>query len=153
MYLVNKCLIPLKPAGMATVINISSSASQVVVPLHLYSISKACLSEMTRQLSMLTQKLGILSVTVSPGPVLTNERPHHAAMSSLTLMNRVGTTQEISNLVIFAINNAHLFNGQELNIDGGYIVKQKHSTDSVEKMNDTENFGKGSDQSVDSSNR
>lgn len=142
MYLIHKCLLPLKPAGMATVINISSSASQVVVPLHLYSISKACLSELTRQLATLTQELGILSVTISPGPVLTDERPHHSAMSSLTLMNRVGTTQEISNLVMFAISNAHLFNGQELNIDGGYTVKQKQP-DSGKKMNNTKKREEG----------
>lgn len=141
MYLVHKCLIPLRQsylkslttsgkaksdADKSIIVNISSIASQIVVPLHSYSISKACLSELSRQLSdELTQRLGILSATVSPGPVLTDERPHHQAMSKLTLMNRVGTTQEISNLVLFVLSNAEMFNGKELNIDGGYMSKQK----------------------------
>lgn len=155
MYLISKCLIPLKIKGSsselsaaqsepslptppppssssllssdgdrpAIVINISSSASKVVVPLHFYSISKACLSELSRQVAVAAQTCGILSVTISPGPVLTDDRPHHAAMSNLTLMNRVGTTQEVSNLVLFAIAHAHLLNGQELFVDGGYTVK------------------------------
>lgn len=128
MYLIHNCLIPIragKTNDNAIIINISSVASQVVVPLHLYSISKACLSELSRQIALMTHSLGLFSVTISPGPVLTNERPHHQAMSNMTLMNRVGTTQEISNLVLFAINNVELFNGKELNIDGGYIAKQK----------------------------
>lgn len=119
---------PSHPNNKAVVINVSSIASQVVVPLHAYSISKACLSELSRQLAQLVTShddLSILSVTISPGPVLTDERPHHKAMSDLTLMNRVGTTQEISDLVLFAISNARMFNGKELNIDGGYVTKQK----------------------------
>lgn len=144
MYIIHKCLIPLAQRhreranqiephaghdGLASapivVVNISSVASQVVVPLHSYSISKACLSELSRQLAALAGGLGILSVTVSPGPVLTDERPHHLAMSNLTLMNRIGTTQEISNLVLFALRNAPLFNGSEISVDGGYLTKLK----------------------------
>lgn len=126
MYLIHKCLIPLKTkSASALVINISSVASTIVVPLHLYSISKACLSEISRQVALLSQDLDILSVTISPGPILTDERPQHIQMKDLTLMNRVGTTQEISNLVIFVITNAHLFNGKEIFVDGGYLAKQK----------------------------
>lgn len=109
------------------VINVSSIAAQIAVPLHAYSISKACLSELSRQIAMLADKSDILSVTLSPGPVLTDERPHHAQMSRWTLMGRVATTQEISNLVLFLAERAHLFNGQEINIDGGYMAKQKQS--------------------------
>lgn len=132
MYLVHKLLMPLTRSTnnchkTAVLVNISSIASQVVVPLHLYSISKACLSEMTAQLSRITNETGILSVTVSPGPVLTDERPHHSSMSAFTLLNRVGSTQEISDLVLLSIQKAHLFNGQELFIDGGYLAKQKQT--------------------------
>lgn len=127
MYLIHKCLIPLKTESTALVINISSVASAIVVPLHLYSISKACLSEMSRQVALMSRDLDILSVTISPGPILTDERPQHVKMRNLTLMNRVGTTQEISNIVIFVIDNAHLFNGKDICIDGGYTAKQKQA--------------------------
>lgn len=123
MYLIHKLLIPQRDETfIPVVINISSIASQVVVPLHLYSISKACLTELSNQLSQLEN---LFSVAISPGPVLTEERPHHNEMRTLTLCERVGTTQEISDLVIFALKNIHLFNGKELTIDGGYLAKQR----------------------------
>lgn len=116
---------------LLTVVNVSSIASQMVVPLHTYSVSKACLSEMSRQVAKLSHSMHINSITISPGPVLTNERPHHQTMSNMTLMDRVGTTQEISDLVLFVIRNTHLFNGQELNIDGGYLAKQRQAVAKV----------------------
>lgn len=132
MYLVHKLMVPMasrrdrsSERPPPVVINISSIASQVVVPLHLYSISKACLSEMTNQLALRSQELGILAVTVSPGPILTSERPQHASMSSSTLLGRVGTPQEVSDFTLFVLENAHLFNGSELVLDGGYLAKQK----------------------------
>jgi len=126
MYLVQQCLSRLQrtQSQALIVINISSIASHVVVPLHTYSISKACLSEMSRQLAR-TSRRDILSVAISPGPVLTDERPHHKVMSNMTLMNRVGSTEEISRLVLFAVKNARLLSGQELFIDGGYTAKQR----------------------------
>lgn len=145
MYLVHKCLVrpksrfppvdPLNKDDQSIVVNISSIASQTVVPLHAYSISKACLSELSSQLAESAKSLGILSVTVSPGPVLTDERPQHQNMSYLTLLKRVGTTQEISDLVMFVISKPELFNGKEINIDGGYLVKQKLVTNSLNKPN------------------
>lgn len=131
MYLVHKLMVPMASRRdrlserPPVVINISSIASQIVVPLHLYSISKACLSEMTNQLARRSQELGILAVTVSPGPILTSERPQHASMSSSTLLGRVGTPQEVSDFTLFVLENAHLFNGSELVLDGGYLAKQK----------------------------
>lgn len=110
------------------VINVSSIAAQIAVPLHVYSITKACLTELSRQVALLGgDESGVLSVNISPGPVLTDERPHHAQMSRWTLMDRVATTQEISNLVMFLVDRAHLFNGQDITIDGGYMAKQKQS--------------------------
>lgn len=144
MYIIHKCLIPLnrqqsqrehqQPSSQASspyrsiVINISSVASQTVVPLHSYSISKACLSELSKLLADLADDLGILSLTISPGPVLTDERPHHQTMSNLTLMDRVGTTQEISNVVMFALRNATMFNGKDIHVDGGFLAKQKFAS-------------------------
>lgn len=127
MRLILDCLVNCTSSEQSSsiVINVSSIAAQVTVPLHAYSISKACLSELSRQIALLGEKSRILSVTVSPGPVLTDERPHHAEMSRWTLMDRVATTQEISNLVTFLIDRPHLFNGQEINIDGGYVAKQR----------------------------
>lgn len=131
MYLIHKLFISMLPNDSnykPLVVNISSIASQVVVPLHLYSISKACLSELTKQLADHTDELGLLAITISPGPVLTDERPQHISMSPFTLMNRIGTTQEISNLIIESIKRAPMFNGQELIIDGGYTAKQKQKS-------------------------
>lgn len=126
MYLFNKCLLPLNSilTREPVLINISSIASQVAVPLSCYSISKACLSELTRQIAF-NNECAIKAITISPGPILTDERPHHKAMAENTLLGRVGTTQEVSNLVLFAVQNANLFNGKELFVDGGYLAKQK----------------------------
>lgn len=127
-YLIHKCILMRhSPSREVVIINISSVASQVVVPLHMYSISKACLSELSRQIAMLKEDdrfRGISSVTISPGPVLTEERQHHMSMSKLTLLKRVGQTQEISDLVMFVLKNVDLMNGQEINIDGGYLARQ-----------------------------
>lgn len=132
MYLINKCLLPLNSdcSREPVLINISSIASQVAVPLNCYSISKSCLSELTRQIA-LRDECGIKAITISPGPILTEERPHHQSMSEYTLVNRVGTTQEVSDLVLFAAENACLFNGQELFIDGGYLAKTKQKRPAV----------------------
>lgn len=130
LYLIHKCVKKLFPKKddcdkQAVIINISSIASQVVVPLFFYSISKACLSELSRQIGLVSRDTNVFSVTISPGPVLTDDRPHHQAMSKYTLMNRVATTQEISDFVMYVTGHAQLFNGQELNIDGGYVAKLK----------------------------
>lgn len=123
IYLVHKMITNLKRShkDSQVVINISSAASRVVVPLHGYSITKACISELTQQLTKLKN---LICLTISPGPVLTDERPHHEAMSSLTLVQRVGLPQEISNLVLFCLDNVSMFRGQEVFIDGGYLARE-----------------------------
>lgn len=139
MYLIHKCLIPLRCknlANMSVLVNISSIAGREVVPLHLYSISKACLTELTTQIASISHDLDISCVNISPGPVLTPERPHHIAMSGMTLMKRVARPQEISNLVMFSIQNANIFNGQDLVVDGGYSVKQKHQSNRTTTMHE-----------------
>lgn len=122
-YLIHKTVKMLKNSRNHTqiVINISSTASQVVVPLQGYSISKSCLTQFNRQLS---QQNGLLCLTISPGPILTEERPQHEAMSSLTLIDRVGTTQEISNIVVHCMENAKIYDGQDLVVDGGYLARE-----------------------------
>lgn len=144
VYMINKFLIAMRQIDIKeldnaannynqhklVIVNISSVASQAVVPLHLYCISKACFSELTRQVAAMAQQddffRGRLSaLTVSPGPVLTDERPQHASMVNLTLLHRVGTPGDIANLVMFALGKPLLFNGQDLVIDGGYLAQQK----------------------------
>lgn len=124
MYLSRKCFPLLKNSSSekAIMIFITSTASQVVVPLHLYNISKACLAELSRQMALCTD---FLSFSVAPGPVLTKERPFHSKLDKFTLMKRVGTTQEISNLLKFSIEHPRLFHGKEILIDGGYMARQK----------------------------
>lgn len=138
MFLICKCFRDLwadlrgaqDPVSKPVIINMSSIAGQVVVPLYFYSIAKACLTELSRQFALMTNETNVSSVTVSPGPILTPERPHHQAMSKYTLMNRVGTTQEISNLVMQVVRHPDLFNGQDLTVDGGYVAKQKQPSSS-----------------------
>lgn len=108
------------------VVNVSSVASQIVVPLHLYSISKACLSELTRQLATMSKELNMQFITVSPGPVLTEERPQHVQLAEQTIIGRVGTVNEIATMIMHAIEHPALFAGQELTIDGGCYAKQKY---------------------------
>lgn len=125
IYLSKKCL-PLLQNSIFTkaiIICITSAASQIVVPLHLYSISKACLAELSKQMALHTD---IFSFSISPGPVLTEERPFHKDLDKFTLMKRVGTTQEIVDLLMFSLDHPRLFNGREILIDGGYTAKQKH---------------------------
>lgn len=125
MYLVNKCAINLKEEnGKLLVINISSVASQIVVPMHSYSVSKACLSELTRQIAKNSSQTSVYAISVSPGVVLTDERPFHADYKHLTLVNRIASPDEIADFIANTIENAELFNGQEMFIDGGYIAKQ-----------------------------
>lgn len=125
-YLSKKCLPMLQKArsGRGVIICITSTASQAVVPLHLYSISKACLAELSKQIALFSP-CNIYSFSISPGPVLTEERPFHEKLQKFTLMKRVGETQEISNIVTYAINHAHLFNGRDILVDGGYMARQK----------------------------
>lgn len=125
-YLIAKCMMTMRPKGSdkAIVVNMTSVASSKLVPLHLYAISKACLAELSRELSKTSDEDNIIYISVAPGPVLTDERPHHTKFAPMTLLNRVATTQEVSNLVIQAIKCPRLFNGQELIIDGGYSVVQ-----------------------------
>lgn len=124
MYLSKRCFPLLEKSSLkkGIIISITSTASQIVVPLHLYSISKACLAELSKQLALHTD---FLSFSIAPGPVLTEERPFHTKLKKYTLMDRVGTTQEISDLLMFSIKYPHLFHGRETLIDGGHLAKQK----------------------------
>lgn len=91
-----------------------------------YAASKSALHSMTKALSVEYAKYNILSNTVSPGFIATELTYQNNTEQDLDIIksnipvNRLGTPQEIADIVYFlAINNSFI-TGQNIIADGGF---------------------------------
>ncbi|GMH35059.1 hypothetical protein BSKO_02927 [Bryopsis sp. KO-2023] len=97
----------------------------------LYSMSKAAMNQITKNLACEWAKDGIRVNAVSPWYIKTElanqvlSKPGYSeSVCKETPMNRVGEPNEISGVVAFFCSKAATFiTGQNLNVDGGYSVR------------------------------
>lgn len=113
------------------VVNISSVAARNGGGLGalVYSAAKAGLSAMTKGLAKEFAPLGIRINAVSPGTVDTNyhrtfsNEQMLAAVRAATPMGRLGTAEEVADVIVFlCTGQARFIQGQVLEVNGGFLM-------------------------------
>jgi NAD(P)-dependent dehydrogenase (short-subunit alcohol dehydrogenase family) len=138
VYLCSKLAIPhMRARGRGAVVNISSIAASVSIGGAAYAAAKGGIVSYTRHAAPELAPLGIRMNCVAPGfmrsPMSTGERhglaPEEqearlAAMGALVPMGHTGSPMDIAEAVLFlASDEAGYITGQELVVDGGYLVR------------------------------
>jgi NAD(P)-dependent dehydrogenase (short-subunit alcohol dehydrogenase family) len=124
-------------AGGGSIVNVSSISGFVAQERSIpYNTSKAALLGLTRCLAMDLALHKIRVNAVAPGCIDTPQLRADVARAGLTyeedlaiegplhLLNRFGTTEEVSNAILFlASDEASFVTGTCLMVDGGYTAK------------------------------
>jgi 3-oxoacyl-[acyl-carrier protein] reductase len=125
----SKGLVPdMAARGWGRVVNITSIFSLVAKPARAsYATSKFALAGFTRALALDYAAQGVLANAVAPGFIRTEMTQRMlgekgmADMAALVPMGRMGTPEEVANLVAFLASAENSFiTGQNLVIDGGF---------------------------------
>lgn len=113
-------------SGNGSVINMASQAALRGSPgLTAYGTTKAAVAHLTRYLAVQHGRDGVRTNCIAPGVILTPQLIANAPqLEEITLQTlpyyRVGTSEDVANLVVFlASDQAAFINGQVISIDGG----------------------------------
>lgn len=115
--------------GRGSIVNMSSIASTFPTPFTgAYSISKAGVAMLSRQLAVEWGPDGVRSNAICPGMILTElsrpmyERPGVAEARCATVpLRRIGRLDDIAAAVLFlASDRSSYMNGAEITVDGGF---------------------------------
>ncbi|MGY2202698.1 3-oxoacyl-ACP reductase family protein [Pseudomonas gingeri] len=92
-----------------------------------YSMSKSALVGLTRGIALDLAPRGITVNLVQPGPTATDmnpaDGPHHEAVRNLVPLKRMGSGEEIADMVAYlASPGASFVTGTSLSVDGGYLA-------------------------------
>ena len=122
-FLVTQKALPLLAPG-GSVVNVGSKVATVGIPLRAhYTAAKAGLVGLTRSLAKEYGSKGLRFNIVAPGPVQTEtETPEPVKERYRTMipLGRLGTTEDIANVVLFlASPRAAFVTGETINVDGG----------------------------------
>ncbi|MGG1400094.1 SDR family oxidoreductase [Bacillus salipaludis] len=118
--------------GGGAIIHISSTVSQVAEPNTVeYGASKGAVASMTRHMASDLGHMKIRVNAIAPGTIRTNltgarlsDREVMERESSLTMLNRVGETDDIVGPAVFlASDESSFITGTHIFVDGGYSVK------------------------------
>lgn len=126
----------MKEVGGGAIVNLSSISAFCAQPGFVpYSITKAAVLQMTRNVAMDSAKHNIRVNAVCPGPILTEATLRHATSQGKTLeellkefdghmlLKRMGQPSEVASAVTFlASSEASFITGASLMVDGGYII-------------------------------
>jgi NAD(P)-dependent dehydrogenase (short-subunit alcohol dehydrogenase family) len=126
----------MRRGGGGAIVNLASISSFVAQPLFVtYSATKAAILQMTRNLALDLAPDGIRVNCVCPGTILTRASRDHmdrvgmsldeflAAEAPKHLLNRVGTSREVAQAILFlASDDASFITGTHLMVDGGYTA-------------------------------
>ena len=138
VFLCSKLAIPaMRERGRGAIVNISSIAASVSIGGAAYAAAKGGIVSYTRHVAPELAPLGIRINCVAPGfmrtPMATGERhgltPEEqevrmAGMGTRVPMGHPGSTMDIAEAVLFlASDEAGYITGQELVVDGGYLVR------------------------------
>ena len=138
VYVCSRAAIPsIIEAGGGAVVNVASIAASVCVGGSAYSATKGAILSYTRHVGAELARHGVRVNAVSPGymrtPMSTGERQGLTAeeqdaridgFGRLVPMKRAGSVDDIANAILFlASDEAAYITGQELVVDGGYLVR------------------------------
>ena len=109
------------------VVTVSSTVTRMLLPKYgAYAASKGAIEQLTRVFAKEMGEKGITANIVSPGPVNTELFTTGKAeqdierISAMSVLNRVGETGEIAELVLFLVSNeAGWVTGQNISASGG----------------------------------
>lgn len=105
-------------------INVSSIADRIPMQAVSYAVSKAGMSMMGKSVANAVEGKGIRVLNVCPGPVQTNFAPNMEKASVITSFERVASSQEVADLVVFlASDKASFIHGTSIDIDGGTLCR------------------------------
>jgi NAD(P)-dependent dehydrogenase (short-subunit alcohol dehydrogenase family) len=119
----------MREAGRGSIVNMASIASTFATPFTgAYSVSKAGVAMLSRQLAVEWGPEGVRSNAVCPGMILTElsqtmyERPGVLeARSAAIPSRRIGLPDDIAEAVLFlASDRSSYLNGAEIAVDGGF---------------------------------
>ena len=137
VYVCTKAALPIMiEQGRGSIVNLASIAASCSIGGAAYAASKGGIVSYTRHVAPEIAASGVRINCVSPGfmrtPMSTGERyglsPEEqeariASMGALVPFGRTGTTLDIAEAVLFlASDDAGYVSGQELVVDGGYLV-------------------------------
>lgn len=109
------------------VVTVSSTVTRMLLPQYgAYAASKGAIEQLTRVFAKEMGERGITANIVSPGPVNTElfttgkTEQDIERISAMSVLNRVGETGEIAELVLFLVSNeAGWVTGQNISASGG----------------------------------
>ncbi len=109
--------------GKGAIVNITSIAGHYIHPFagSAYSVSKAALSALTREMAHEFAVLGVRVNAVAPGEIQTEMiQPEYETLIPRIPMNRMGTPRETASTIYFLCSpDAGYVTGSEIWIDGG----------------------------------
>jgi len=138
VYTCSKAAIPVMlERGRGSVVNVASIAASVCVGGSAYAATKGAILSYTRHVAIELADRGVRVNCVSPGymrtPMSTGERlgltPEQqdariAAFGERVPMRRAGSVHDIANAIVYlASDEAAYVTGQEIVVDGGYLVR------------------------------
>jgi NAD(P)-dependent dehydrogenase (short-subunit alcohol dehydrogenase family) len=138
VYACSRAAIPVMlEAGGGTIVSVASIAASVCVGGAAYAASKGAILSYTRHVARELAGRRVRANCVSPGfmhsPMTTGERdgmsPEEqdarlASFAQRVPMHRVGTADDVANAILFlSSDEAAYITGQELVVDGGYLVR------------------------------
>lgn len=120
---------PMRRKGRGAIVNVSSIASHHVTPnAGAYSVAKAGVLMLSRQMALEWGPDGIRSNCVSPGMILTPlsqamyDRPGVTEMREGAIpARRIGRPEDVAEAVLFLAGDRSAYvNGDEITVDGGF---------------------------------
>ena len=138
VYLCSRATIPsLLDAGGGAIVNVASISASVCIGGSAYAATKGAILSYTRHVAVELAARNVRVNCVSPGymrtPMSTGER-HGLSLEEQeerlegfarrVPMKRVGSVDDIANAILFlASDEASYISGQEIVVDGGYLVR------------------------------
>ncbi|HEY3669463.1 MAG TPA: SDR family NAD(P)-dependent oxidoreductase [Acidimicrobiia bacterium] len=138
VFVCSKAAIPaMLRAGGGSIVNVASIAASVCTGGSAYAASKGAILSYTRHTARELARRGVRMNAVSPGfmrtPMTTGERDglgeaaqeeRVAGFAAHLPMKRMGAMDDIADAILFlASDEASYVTGQELIVDGGYVVR------------------------------
>jgi NAD(P)-dependent dehydrogenase (short-subunit alcohol dehydrogenase family) len=138
IYVCSRAAIPvMREARKGSIVNVASIAASVCVGGAAYAAAKGGVLSYTRHVARELAGRGVRMNAVSPGfmrtPMTTGERlglsedeqeARLAEFGKLVPMKHVGSTDDIAEAILYLASDAAAYvTGQEIIVDGGYVVR------------------------------
>lgn len=121
----------------ASIVNVGSAFGETGYPTSTaYAVTKAGISQMTRQLVADLSSGGVRINAVAPGVIRTamtaaridGDEAYRKAMIGATPLGRVGTPEQVASVIAFlCTDEAAYVNGQVIAVDGGWLASRTHA--------------------------